>query len=223
MSLAIIVAGPSAVGKTTVINRLIEKYSHFEYVRSATTREKRGDGNDSEYIYLSENEFLQRIKDGEMLEYTEYAGKYYGTPKMEVERIIKEGKTPLLILDIQGVKSLKSGNYSFCTLAVYLYDDIEIIHERLTERLKKNYSENAEAIFKKRCAQNKADYISMPSYASYFDAFIKNRGIEESSEQILEAIERIKSFGVDVEKNKAIAENIKKTAISYKNQGRICR
>ena len=55
---AIIVAGPSGAGKTTVADGLIESLGNLEMSRSATTREKRGDGRDNEYIYLQKDEFL---------------------------------------------------------------------------------------------------------------------------------------------------------------------
>ena len=66
----LILAGPSAVGKTTVMKEILSRSDEFEFIRSATTRAPRGDGHDSEYIYLTEIEFKKRIADGEMLEYT---------------------------------------------------------------------------------------------------------------------------------------------------------
>ena len=218
MNYVIIVAGPSAVGKTTIINRLIEENSQFEYVRSATTRDRRGDGNDAEYIYVSESEFLLYIKDGQMLEYTNYAGKYYGTPRNEIQRIIDDGKTPVLILDIQGVKSLKAAKLPFSCVALYLYDDIDKITKRLEARMKTSTNDNAEQIFKKRCEQNRADYLTMPDNAMYFDAFIKNLGVEQSSRKILEATEKITNFGIDAEENLKIANMLKKSVLQYKKQ-----
>ena len=94
---ALVLAGPSGGGKTTVMNELVGSDYGFELVRSATTREKRGDGNDGEYIYLSKDEFSGQIKAGKMLEFTEYGGNLYGTPHSEIERIVKEDKIPLLI------------------------------------------------------------------------------------------------------------------------------
>ena len=108
MKKILVIAGPSAVGKTTVMNEILRQNAGFEYIRSATTRAPRGDVFDLEYIYLSKEEFLERIENGGVLEYTEYGGNFYGTPKSEIERIFSVGKTPVLILDLNGVKSLKS-------------------------------------------------------------------------------------------------------------------
>ena len=102
---ALIIAGPSGAGKTTVADKLIEKLGTFEMSRSATTREKRGDGRDNEYIYLQKDEFLTAMADGDILESTEYSGNYYGTRKCELERIWDMNKNPILVLDYNGVKS----------------------------------------------------------------------------------------------------------------------
>ena len=77
MSAILVIVGPSGVGKTTVANRVVERSPSFEFVRSATTRAPRGDGNDSEYLYLTREEFLGRVNSGKMLEYMEYGGNLY--------------------------------------------------------------------------------------------------------------------------------------------------
>ena len=92
MKKVLILAGPSAVGKTTLMSEILS----------------RGDGRDQEYIYLTKEKFLNCVKRAEMLEYTEYGGNMYGTPKYEIDRIFSDGKIPLLILDINGVKALKA-------------------------------------------------------------------------------------------------------------------
>ena len=71
MNAILVIVGPSGVGKTTVANRVVERDPSFEFVRSATTRAPRGDGNDSEYIYLTREEVLGRVESGKMLEYME--------------------------------------------------------------------------------------------------------------------------------------------------------
>ena len=100
MNRILVLAGPSAVGKTTVMKEILSHSSRFEFMRSATTRAPRSDGNDSEYVYLSKEEFKAQIVSGEMLEYTEFGGNFYGTPISELKRASALGKTPLLILDI---------------------------------------------------------------------------------------------------------------------------
>ena len=106
MKSVVILAGPSAVGKTTVAHAMLGANPGYEFVRSVTTRQKRGDAFDNEYIYLTREEFEHEIEVGGVLEHTEYAGSYYGTPLSEVNRITAAGKIPLLILDMDGVKSV---------------------------------------------------------------------------------------------------------------------
>lgn len=186
MNRVIVIAGPSAVGKTTVMKRILELYPEFELVRSATTREARNDSHKSEYIYLSEIEFLTRVKNSEMLEYTEFGGNYYGTPASEIERIFSEGKIPLLILDINGVKSLKNGSFRFETYAVYITADVKVLDGRLYERaLADGLSEKALSVFSERKIRNRLDLEKISEFSCLFDAIVENAEISATAEKIV--------------------------------------
>lgn len=181
----LVIVGPSGVGKTTVAYKLLEDTGCFEFVRSATTRAPRGDGKDNEYIYLTREEFLSRVENGKMLEHMEYSGNLYGTPASEVERILAEGKTPLLILDINGAKSLRAGNFPFRSIIVYVYEDINVITDRLLSR---DGSEPTEAQIKSANARrelNLRDYRSMPEIAHLFDDFIRNTSVQTASDELM--------------------------------------
>ena len=188
MITVLILAGASAVGKTTVGTLLVE-LGKFELVRSVTTREMRADTFGSEYIYLTRDEFLKLVEDGGVLEYTEYAGHLYGTPRSEIERISAEGKTPLLILDLNGVKSLSAAEgVKPCSL--YLYDDLNVMEQRLYDR----YLGGAPSVdglkkFLSRKEQNIADYLEMEKFASFFYRFVKGGSTaEDSAKAILLAL-----------------------------------
>ena len=187
MDKVLVIAGPSAVGKTTVAHEILDTYSTFSLSRSATTRAPRGDGYDAEYIYLSREEFISRIKSGKMLEYTEYAGAYYGTPHSEIERITKEGKTPLLILDREGVASLsRSPLVSSC--AVYIYDDIEVMEARLRARFAADASADGEERLARRLEKNRQDFREIASTAPHLYAIIKNGGTPgDTARAVIEA------------------------------------
>ena len=180
MNAILVIVGPSGVGKTTVANRVVERAPSFEFVRSATTRAPRGDGNDSEYLYLTREEFLGRVEAGKMLEYMEYGGNLYGTPASEVERIHSEGKTPLLVLDIEGAKSLRRGNFDFRSVILYVYEDLSVINGRLSART--GATEEAVA---RRCELNKRDYLSMPEISHLFDDFLRNETVDAAATEVM--------------------------------------
>ncbi len=187
MKRLLIIAGPSAVGKTTLIKHLISENKDLEYSRSATTREKRGDGQDSEYVYLSVSDFISEAQSGGMLEYTEYAGNFYGTPKSEIERILKKGKTPLLVLDKEGVGSIKNdGEYP--SFAVYLYEKPEVLEERLSQRYIGGHSSpEGLAKFIERKERNLSELTSVDAFECRFDLLLRNVVPEKCAKEIISA------------------------------------
>ena len=188
MEKILVIAGQSAVGKTTVVGRILEKDGRFEYIRSATTRAPRADAFNSEYIYLSKEEFEKRILGGCMLEYTEYGGNFYGTPKSEIERIFSAGKIPLLILDLNGVEALKRSHYDFSVFAVYITADRDIIEKRLLERVRASgMTKEAMDVFEKRKLQNAKDLERLEKIREIFDFTSENKDIEECAESITAA------------------------------------
>lgn len=187
----LIVAGPSAVGKTTVAYSLIERDSRFEFVRSVTTRQSRGDSYDNEYIYITIPEFKALIDNGGVLEHTEYAGNFYGTPRSEVDRIISEGKIPLLVLDMNGVGSLvmNAGDLNPC--GVYVYDDLDVMEARLRARfLGDNPTEEGIRKYNSRVSQNISDYSVLPDRCECFFAFIPNKGTLTETVDTVETVFR---------------------------------
>ena len=183
-------AGPSAVGKTTVAHRMLDSNPSYELVRSVTTRQKRGDIFDNEYIYITNEEFEHEIKTGGVLEYTKYAGCYYGTPLSEVNRITAEGKIPLLILDMDGVRSVATHKDGINTCGIYIYDDLSVMEARLAAR----YTVEEAEKFKARSRQNIADYQRFVDFVPHFYAVIKSTGIvENTAKEVSRIVERFLS------------------------------
>ena len=183
----LVIAGPSGAGKTVVATSIVNSHPEFTFLRSGTTRAKRGDAHDDEYIYYTEEEFKAAIANGEMAEHAIYGGNMYGTPNAELDRAFSEGKTPLLVIDLNGVKSLAlHPKYSACNL--YIYADFDIISDRLEARY---FGENEKADSKKnydsRVAQNLEDWRTLSEYEEYIHAFIENETtIDECCEKILD-------------------------------------
>ena len=104
----IIVSAPSGTGKTTVIKKVVERLPYVEKVATLTTRPPRkGEISGKDYKFVSEQEFWDWVNTGNVYEYATVYGYHYATPKPDVERILSEGKYPIMALDIQGVKSMR--------------------------------------------------------------------------------------------------------------------
>ena len=178
----LIVAGPSGVGKTAVAKAVIDNDPRYTFLRSATTRPMRKDGNTDEYLHCTEAEFLGLIERGEMLEHMVYDGHMYGTPKSEVERAYSEGKIPLLVLDLKGVDSLY--NSPVChTCAVFLYADECTVNGRLETREGSTPDKVAS-----RKERNKEDYEKLPGLAYAFYRLIPNdKTLEECRDAVVAA------------------------------------
>ena len=185
MRYALVLIGPSGVGKTSVANCILAGNHGFSLVHSGTTRPKRGDGNDGEYIYYTREEFLAKIERGEVLEHTEFGGNLYGTPVDEVNQFFAEGKTPLLVLDMNGAESLYNGDFDFRPVIFYIYEDIKVIEERLVKRETENPSGKGMDALKRRLDHNKRDYRHLREVKHVFDAYIKNTDLTEAANEAL--------------------------------------
>ena len=106
--LLIVISGFSGAGKGTLVKRLTEKYDSFALSISATTRSPRINEKDGvHYFFKSKEEFENMIARGELFEYAEYQGNYYGTPRAYVERMLDEGKNVILEIDVQGGEHIR--------------------------------------------------------------------------------------------------------------------
>ena len=105
--LLIVISGPAGSGKGTVNAKLLESEA-FAYSVSATTRAPReGEVDGKNYHFISTWEFERRIREGEMLEYTNYCGNYYGTPLKEAEEVLESGKNLILEIEVEGALNVK--------------------------------------------------------------------------------------------------------------------
>ena len=106
--LLLIMSGPSGVGKGTVREKLMEDKSlNLFYSVSMTTRNMRpGEVNGREYYFVTKEEFMKQVADDNLLEWAEYVGNCYGTPKDKVEAMRLEGKNVLLEIDVKGAENV---------------------------------------------------------------------------------------------------------------------
>ena len=102
-----IISGPSGVGKSTVLNALLREYPDLYFSVSATTRaprEKELDG--VHYHFIAPEDFHKMIEEEAFLEYAEYVGNFYGTPKKYVDAAMDEGRDVILDIEIQGAQQV---------------------------------------------------------------------------------------------------------------------
>ncbi|MBQ8356960.1 MAG: guanylate kinase [Clostridia bacterium] len=105
--LMIVVSGPAGSGKDTVLAEL-QGDERFRRSVSATTRAPRpGEVDGRDYHFITRETFEQWIADGEMLEYTEYCGNYYGTPKKAAEAVMESGTNLILKIEVEGAANVE--------------------------------------------------------------------------------------------------------------------
>lgn len=107
--LLIVLSGPSGVGKGTVRKAIFDSADNdFHYSISMTTRKMRvGETEGIDYYFRTREEFEALIAAGEMLEYAEYVGNYYGTPLSYVQQTLDQGKDVFLEIEVQGARQVK--------------------------------------------------------------------------------------------------------------------
>lgn len=104
----VIISGFSGAGKGTVMKKLLSEYDDYALSISATTRAPRpGEAEGREYFFKTVDEFKEMINKDELIEYAQFVGNYYGTPKAYVEQKLNEGKDVILEIDLQGAMIIK--------------------------------------------------------------------------------------------------------------------
>ena len=131
--LLIVLSGPAGSGKGTVLRELLRE-EEYRFSVSATTRAPRpGEIDGVNYHFLTREDFLTRMAAGEMLEYTEYCGNYYGTPRKEAEEVLQSGKNLILEIEVEGAVNVKK-KFPDAVLILLLPPSFEIQEQRLRNR-----------------------------------------------------------------------------------------
>lgn len=168
--LLLVVSAPSGCGKGTILGEILKDDS-FYYSISATTRAPReGEQDGVNYHFITKEEFEQRIAQGGMLEYAQYCGNYYGTPKKEVEQMREAGRDVILEIEVEGAMKVRA----LCPDAVFLFIAPPSVEE-LRRRLNKRGTEAAEVI-EERVSQAAREL----SYANRYDYIIVNGELEKA-------------------------------------------
>lgn len=173
-----IVSGPSGVGKGSVLKVLLEKRKDVYVSVSATTRPPRaGEENGVHYHFLDVDTFRAWIAKNEFLEYAEYVGNFYGTPKRYVDEAMDQGRDVILDIEVQGAIQVTGQRPETVTIFIAPPSWTEL-ERRLTER----GTDSAEKI-QKRLLRAKVEFQTAHTY----DYFVINDTVENAVRE-LEAI-----------------------------------
>ena len=161
--LMIVISGPAGSGKGTVNSHLLST-GEFVYSVSATTRAPRpGEVDGVNYHFISREEFEERIRTGDMLEYTEYCGIYYGTPKKEAEDVLESGKNLILEIEVEGARNVKA-KYPEAVLIMLLPPSFRVQEQRLRGRGTETEEKILERLERTRAEINQSDFYDYAVY-----------------------------------------------------------
>ncbi len=180
----IVVAGPSGVGKTSVLAELRRRYPDFYFSVSVTTRPPRpGEVDGSHYHFVDNATFDKMIGDNQLLEHAEYAGNRYGTPRWPVAQALEQGKPAVLEIEVQGARQVRAA-WPGAFMVMIQPPSWDVLVERLTGR----GTENPEVV-ERRLAAAKDEL----SASDEFDAVIVNADVNAAAEQLLTLIAESRS------------------------------
>jgi guanylate kinase len=181
MSRLIVIAGPTAVGKGTVVRHILENSKDVELSISATTRKPRpGEVDGVHYFFLSEEAFDREIASNQMLEYAVVHGENkYGTPRAAVLKALAAGRNVILEIDIQGARQVKLNMPEALTIFIAPPSWDELVR-RLAKRGTESASEQG-----KRLETARVEL----SAAEEFDAVIVNEDIAKCAREVLDLMQ----------------------------------
>jgi guanylate kinase len=187
--LLIILSGPSGVGKGTIRKRIMEDESlQLSYSVSMTTRLKRnGEVDGKDYFFVDSATFQSAIDQNNLLEWAEFVGNRYGTPKAEVQQLRKMGKNVLLEIEINGAKQVIAKTKGPGLVTIFLMPPS---FEALESRIRKRKTESEE-IIQERLEKAKREMNLQQDY----QYLVINDNLERAAEQIRQIIkERMQSM-----------------------------
>lgn len=188
----IVLSGPSGSGKDSICERLKEYNDNFWISISCTTRSPRkGEEEGIDYFFKNKNEFKKLIEENKLLEYAEYNGEYYGTPKEKINEYLNNGVDVILVIEVQGALKIKK----LINEAIFIFIMPPTMKD-LILRLKKRGTESDEKILKRfKKAYQEINMITKYNYVVVNDeldkATRKVNSIIEAQKCMVDRIEEV--------------------------------
>ena len=178
--LLVVVSAPSGCGKDTVISKVLEKMNGKGFLSvSMTTRAMRpGETEGVDYFFVTKDEFLKRIEEGDMLEYATYGSNMYGTPIGPVRKMLESGKTVFLIIEVEGGGNVKKA-FPDAVKIFIAPPSMNVLEARLRGR---NTDSDEDII--KRLEIAKGELLR----ATEYDFIVENNSLEKAVDDVISII-----------------------------------
>ncbi|ANV98432.1 guanylate kinase [Helicobacter enhydrae] len=198
MSLVLILSGPSGSGKSTLCQEIMRAIPNVFFSISSTTRKPReGEKDGREYYFLSQEEFLSDIQEGNFLEWAQVHTNYYGTSLKPVKEALRQGKIVVFDVDVQGHYNIKKF-FGDCAKSVFITTPTKQV---LAQRLKNRKTDGDEIIeLRLMHAYNEMQHIDE------FDFLIINDDIDEAKRSILSIVGSMGCMQTSQRRQKILAE-----------------
>ncbi|MDP5169410.1 MAG: guanylate kinase [Bacteroidia bacterium] len=173
----LILSAPSGAGKTTLAGKVLSRFSQFEFSVSATTRAPRHyEEHGKHYYFLDQEEFEELLEQDAFIEWEEvYPGRYYGTLRSEIDRILAHHHFPVLDIDVDGGVHVKR-DYGDRAVSVFIQPpSIEALEQRLRNR-KADSEEDIQQRLKKAAHELE--------YAQHYDFVVINDDLERAADEL---------------------------------------
>ncbi len=173
--LIMVVSGPAGSGKGTVCKELYESGDFCASVSRTTRAPRPGEVDGVDYSFVSREEFLKLLSEGDFLEHNSYCDQFYGTPKSAAEKIIAEGKNIILEIDVNGARQVREK----CPDAVLIMLLPPSYAEQ--ERRLRHRATETEELIQKRLEQSKEEisYLGMYDYIVYNPTGATDQAVEK--------------------------------------------
>jgi guanylate kinase len=182
----IVVSGPSGAGKDTLIRAALDAIPELALIASATTRKPReGEVDGRDHIFLSREEFERWIEEDRLLEWAQYSGNLYGTPKQSVEELLENGRSVILRIELQGARRIKERRPE----AVMVFVRAPSLEET-RRRLERRATETTESL-----ESRMATAIKEVAARDEFDYEVVNGDREQARKDMIETLQRVVAGG----------------------------